>query len=433
MMTEANVIAPFRKALLDRFLRYVRIDTQSQEEREETHPSSEGQKELAALLVQELCDLGLDDAKTDDFGIVTATLQSNLPSGSERFFPVIGLLAHLDTSPEVPGCNVHHLIHADYSGGDLPLSESSGQVIRFDDNPELARFVGDTLITSDGSTLLGADNKAGIAEIMTMLDVLQSHPEIRRGTLRIAFTPDEEVGRGTAHFDIPAFGADVAYTVDGGSMGEIENETFNGAVAECVIRGRNVHPGYARGRMVNALRIAAEFIAALGKEVGPEQADEREGYLHPYNLDGGVERAALKILLRDFDADEMVKKAFRLGQIQRRILQRHPDAVVEMEIREQYRNMKAKLDANPRVVDCALEAVHRTGVEPVLKAVRGGTDGARLTELGLLTPNIFTGGMNFHSRHEWIALGAMEKAVETLVHLIQIWVEEGARLKSAED
>ena len=408
-----------RAELLDRFLRYVKIDTQSREDVSDRFPSTEQQKDLSGLLKEELKELGLTDAEMDEYGYVMATCPGNL----SKDIPVIGFLGHVDTSPEVSGKDVKPIMHQNYQGGDIVLSGDKTQVIRVDDNPELKKCIGHDIITSDGTTLLGADNKAGIAEILTMLSYLNQHSNIKHGPLRIGFTVDEEVGLGTRYFNVKKFAADFAYTVDGGMVGEVENETFNGAVAIFDVKGINLHPGYARGKLVNSIRITADIVKALEDEPAPETTEKRVGYFHPYILKGGVERTVIKVLLRDFDMEGIDKKRERLEGIQRQIHQKYPGADINLEVKDQYRNMRPKLEEDPRVVDYAMEAVKRSGIEPHLQIVRGGTDGARLCYEGLLTPNIFTGGMNFHSKLEWIPVSAMEKAVETLVNLVRIWTE----------
>ncbi|RKY52588.1 MAG: peptidase T [Candidatus Neomarinimicrobiota bacterium] len=413
-----------RKDLLDRFFRYVKIDTQSQEDVEDRYPSTEKQKVLSELLVKELKELGLEDAEMDEYGYVMATLPSNLSDEKTSKVPVIGFLAHVDTSPEVSGKDVKPILHENYRGGDIVLPGDKTQIIKVKDNPELKNNIGNDIITSDGTTLLGADNKAGIAEIVTMIDFLKQHPDIPHGIIRVGFTPDEEVGNGTKYFDVKKFGADFAYTVDGEKLGEIENETFNAALASFKVTGINVHPGYAKGRLVNALRIIADIIKELGNDPAPETTEKREGYLHPYVLDGGVGSANLKILIRDFEMEGIETKSKRLKEIQKKIAAKYPKAKIDLDIKEQYKNMRFKLEEDLRTVEYALEAVKRTGIEPKLQIIRGGTDGAKLCYKGLLTPNIFTGGMNFHSKLEWIPLQAMEKAVETLVNLVQIWAEK---------
>ena len=410
-----------RSSLIDRFLKYVKIDTQSEEDVEGRYPSTEKQKVLARLLVEELKSLGLTDAAMDAYGIVTATLPANYPTEPGHDIPVLGLLAHLDTSPEVSGTDVKAVYHAKYNGDDIILPGDSTQVIRVADNPELSVKVGADLITSDGTTLLGADDKAGIAEIMTLLELLSIRSDVIHGTLRIGFTPDEEVGGGTRYFDVSRFGADFAYTVDGGSLGEIEDETFNGSVADFIVRGRNVHPGYAKGKMVNAVRIASSIIAALGDDPAPEETEDREGYLHPYIVKGGVESVHLRVLIRDFEVTGMEQKSERLESIRKDVLAAYPGSKISLSISPQYANMHMKLSEDPRPVEFAIEAVRQAGIKPVKKSIRGGTDGARLSFQGLPTPNIFTGGHNFHSRMEWIAVEDMVACVEMLVHLVQIW------------
>ena len=410
--------------MIDRFFRYVKIDTQSKEEVEDKYPSTDKQKDLLKLLVEELKEIGLKDAAMDQYSYVTATLPSNLNPEENKKVPVIGLIAHVDTSPEVSGANVNPIIHKNYDGGDIVLPGNSEQVLRFDENPALKDHIGHDIITSDGTTLLGADNKAGIAEIMTLLEHLVSHPDVKHGKLRIGFTPDEEVGAGTKFFDVKKFGADYAYTVDGETVGEIENETFNAAAAIFTVHGINVHPGYAKNKLVNAIKIVSDIIMELNADPSPETTEKREGYLHPYVLEGGIEKASVKYLIRDFEQVGMSAKAERLQQICELMIGRYPKAKIELEIRESYQNMKVKIDEDPKVIDYALEAVSRAGIEPQLQLIRGGTDGARLCFMGLLTPNIFTGGHNFHGKLEWIAVQAMEEAVDTLIELVQIWVEK---------
>lgn len=411
-------------SMLDRFFRYVKIDTQSQEGVEDKYPSTDKQKDLLKLLVEELKELGLSDAAMDQYDYVMATLPSNLEPARAKRVPVIGLIAHVDTSPEVSGANVKPIIHKNYQGDDLTLPGDPSQVLRFEENPALRDHIGHDIITSDGTTLLGADDKAGITEVMTLLEYLRDHPEVKHGTLRIGFTPDEEVGAGTKYFDVKKFAADFAYTVDGETVGEIENETFNAAAATFTVHGINVHPGYAKNKLVNAIKIVADILTEMKNDPSPETTEKREGYLHPYVLEGGVEKASVKYLVRDFEKSGMNEKAARLRQVCEKIGERYPKAKIELEIKESYENMKVKLDEDPRVVDYALEAVSRAGIEPRLQLIRGGTDGARLSFMGLLTPNIFTGGHNFHGKLEWIAVQAMEEAVDTLVELVQIWVEK---------
>ncbi|HQE95550.1 MAG TPA: peptidase T [Candidatus Marinimicrobia bacterium] len=412
------------KEILERFFRYVKIDTQSQEDVTDRYPSTAKQLDLAKILVKELIDLGLKDAAMDEFGIVMATLPSNLAPTEAARIPVIGLIAHLDTSPEVSGKDVKPIIHQNYRGGDIKLPGDPNVIIRQSENPILAEKIGEDIVTSDGTTLLGADDKAGIAEIMSFLSYLQKHPDIKHGTLRIAFTPDEEVGAGTDHFDVKKFGADFAYTVDGETVGEIEIETFNASAGIFTVHGINVHPGYAKGKMVNAIPIAAEIVRLIDREPSPATTEKREGYLHPYVIEGGVEKVTLRVLLRDFDADGIRAKTVRLNEIRDQVASQFPRARIELEVKESYKNMYVKLAENPKVIEYALEATRRAGIQPKTQIIRGGTDGAKLCFMGLPTPNIFTGGHNFHSKQEWISVQDMEKTVATLVNLVQVWVEK---------
>ncbi|MDM7925548.1 MAG: peptidase T [bacterium] len=416
--------------MLDRFFRYVAVDTQSKEGVEDRYPSTEKQKTLSGLLAGELRSLGLRDAVMEDSGVVMATLESNLDGSRAAAVPVIGWLAHVDTSPDVSGAGVKPVTHPDYRGGDIPLPGDPSQVIRVSENPELLRHIGETLITSDGTTLLGADNKAGIAIIMTALERLIGDPSIPRGRIRVGFTPDEEIGNGTARFDVGRFAADAAYTVDGSTLGEIENETFNASAAAFTVHGVNVHPGYARGKLVNAVRIAADLISELRGDPAPESTEKREGYLHPCAVEGGVEKTVVRVLIRDFESEGVEAKGRRLEAIRGRVEARWPGCRIELDIRESYRNMRLVLDRHPAVTEAAVEAVRRAGVEPRLQIIRGGTDGAKLCFMGLPTPNLFTGGQNFHSRQEWISVTDMEKAVETLVQLARVWVEKSEALGS---
>ena len=404
----------------DRFLHYTTFDTQSSEE-SETFPSTEKQKELAKVLVQELLDMGLRDAAMDENGYVMATL----PANTDKKVPVIGLIAHMDTSPDVTGKDVKTQIHKNYDGGDIVLPGDSSVVIKADENPALAQQIGNDIITSDGTTLLGADNKAGIAEIFDAVNHLVKHPEIKHGTIKIAVTPDEEIGKGADKFDITKFAADYAYTIDGETLGEIEDETFCADSVTMTITGVNVHPGYAKNKLVNAIKIAAEIIEQLPKDsLSPETTEKREGYVHPHQFNGNVEKAEIKFLIRDFTVDGLKEKEAFLEKLANGVLANHPKATLDFKIDEYYRNMKYKIDEEPKVVDYAMEAVRRAGIEPIKNIIRGGTDGARLSYEGLLTPNVFTGGHNFHSKQEWISIQDMQKAVKVIVNLVQIWEEK---------
>ncbi len=408
-----------RYTCLDRFLNYVKYDTQSAEEAK-TFPSTEKQKELGKVLVEELKQLGLKDAEMDDNGYVMAFLPGNV----DHSVPTIGFIAHMDTSPDVSGKNVNPVIHKNYQGGDIELAESD-IVIKASENPALADNVGNDIITSDGTTLLGADNKAGIAEILDALHYLVTHPEIKHGDIKVAVTPDEEVGRGADYFDVKKFAADFAYTIDGETLGEVEDETFCADSVTLTINGVNVHPGYAKGKLVNAIKIASEIIDHLPKDsLSPETTEKREGYVHPHVMNGTVEQATVKWLIRDFIVDGLKEKEKYLKELCNDVLQNYPQASFDFKIDEYYRNMKNKLDEDPRIVDYALEAVERAGLKPKKTMIRGGTDGARLSYMGLLTPNIFTGGHNFHSKQEWISVQDMQKAVDVIVELVKVWTEK---------
>lgn len=399
--------------VVERFLRYVKIDTQSKEGVEDRYPSTEKQKDLGKLLVDELKSMGLE-AEMDEYAYVYSTL----PGNTEKTVPIIGIIAHMDTSPDAPGANVNPQVIT-YNGGDVELN--SGAVIHESENPELKRWVGKEIIRTDGTTLLGADNKAGIAEIMSAVHHLLEHPEIKHGAIKIGFTPDEEVGAGTKYFNKDKFGAQYAYTIDGGAMGEVENETFNAASATFRIKGIGVHPGSAKGKMVSAIRIISELVSMIPPATAPETTEAKEGYLHVHHLKGEVDYAEARLLIRDFTKEGMENKKYFLHKVRDLIAERWQKAEIELEIKESYSNMIEILSQHQEVVDYALEATKMAGVEPVLTSIRGGTDGARLCFEGLPTPNIFTGGMNFHGIQEWIPIPAMEKAVETIVNLVCLW------------
>ena len=397
-------------AARDRLVRYARIDTQSDPDSESV-PSTSKQLDLSRLLVQELRELGLEDAELDDAsGVVYATLPPNVDGA-----PTIGLLAHVDTSPDVSGANVKPQL-VTYSGGDHALPADPSQVLSPQQWPDLANHVGHELVTTDGTTLLGADDKAGVAEIMAALEYLVAHPEIRHGAVKIAFTPDEEVGRGVDNFDLERFGAGVAYTLDGSKAGEVQEETFSALAATVRFRGRAVHPGYAKDILVNAIRLASSFVAALPKDRAPETTEERAGFIHPTRLEGDAENAEVRLILRDFDEAKLEEHA----ELVRKLAAENGG---EVELRRSYSNMKQYIDRVPRAIELADEAVRRAGVEPLRTVVRGGTDGSRLSEMGLPTPNIFTGGQQQHSQREWICVADMGAATETIVHLVQLWAD----------
>jgi tripeptide aminopeptidase len=407
--------------VLDRFLRYVRYDTQSNEA-STTYPSTDKQLVLLRDLAAELTALGLADAAVDQFGYVTATIPATT---TKTGVPTIGFIAHVDTSPEMPGAGVVPIVHRAYDGRDLVLPDDPTAVLRLADNPPLAGQIGHDIVTASGTTLLGADNKAGVAEIVTAAAYLVAHPEIAHGAIRIAFTPDEEVGRGTDHFDVATFGALCAYTMDGGSRGEIEDESFSADAMTVVFHGFNTHPGYAKGRMVNAIKVAAAFIDRLPHDAwSPETTSGHDGFVHPYVVQAGVERTSVRLLVRDFVTAGLQQKEAVLERFARDAAAGYPGARVECVVEESYRNMKQVLDRHPEVAEHAREAIRRAGLEPRTNPIRGGTDGCRLSFMGLPTPNLFAGEHNFHSRLEWVSVQDMEKAVEVIVHLCQIWEEQ---------
>ena len=400
-----------------RFLRYVRYDTQSSTT-SETYPSTEKQKVLLSALRNELRELGLSDATMDKYGYVTATLPSNVKAR----VPVVGLIAHVDTSPDVSGANVNPQVHAGYDGTPIKLNENL--VLTPELAPLLMNHKGETIITSDGTTLLGADDKAGIAEIITFLERLKADSSILHGKLRIAFTPDEEVGNGTKFFDVAAFGAEYAYTLDGGSPGEIVNETFSADAATVTFKGINVHPGLGKGKLASAIRAEARFVDLLPGHIAPETTDGKQGFLHPTSVEGGVDEVVLRLILRDFDESKLTWQRKILEDIANVVRLDCPGVDITVSAQESYRNMRHILDKSPLVMECAMEAVRRTGLEPKLTPIRGGTDGSHLSYNGLPTPNLFSGGDLFHSRTEWIAVEDMEKAIQTMTHLVQVWVEK---------
>ena len=414
-----------KQTALERFLRYVKIDTQSKED-STTYPSTAKQLDLLNLLVAELKEIGARDAAIDSYGYVTATVPSNLPATHPGFgkVPVVGFVAHVDTSPSASGANVKPQVIDPYTGGDLVLPGDPSVVIRESENPELKHNAGKPIVTSDGTTLLGADDKAGVAIIMAAADTLLSDPSLLHGDVRIAFTPDEEIGQGTKHFDIGKFGAAFAYTVDGDTPGELNKETFSANLAIITVIGRNIHPGSAKGIMVNSIRAMADIIARLPREISPEMTEGYEPYIHPHALEGEEAKTTLKILLRDFNTPGLDVLRKRIESVIAEVQPLHPKATIELKIVEQYRNMKDYMGSSSTGLDCMWEATKRAGLEPVWVPIRGGTDGSRLTEKGLPTPNIFTGGQNYHGTTEWLSVWGMNKAVETVVHIARLWVEK---------
>jgi tripeptide aminopeptidase len=409
--------------MLERFLRYARINTRSSET-SETFPSTAGQWDLLRLLERELREMGLAEVTLDEHGYLFATLPSNLPPGEEA--KPVGFLSHVDTYSGTNAENVQPQVIPSYDGGDITLQGDPRQVLRPSENPHLAKCVGHTIVTSDGTTLLGADDKAGIAEIMTVLAWYLSHPEARHGEVRAGFTPDEEIGIGTKHFDVARFGVFAAYTFDGSVLGEIEDETFCGDSATVTLTGIDVHPGIAKGRMVNALRAAAHFVEGLPKDHLPETTEKRESYLHPYVIQGEVGQVHLKFILRGFEVADLEERAAELRRVAKETEAAFPGVHVEVAVEESYRNMKVVLDQHPQVVGLAMEAVRRTGIEPFRSYIRGGTDGSALCFKGIPTPNIFAGGMNFHGFQEWVSLEWMTKAAETGINLVALWAQAGA-------
>ena len=405
---------------LARFLRYVTIDTRS-DEHSATTPSTPGQWTLLRLLAEELADIGLTDVSLDGFGYVMATIPATT---SKVAVPSIGFIAHVDTSPEMPGHGVRPLVHPQYDGGDLALPDDPTVVLRAADNPALRGQIGNDIVTASGLTLLGADDKAGVAEIVAAAEHLVQHPGIPHGVIRIAFTPDEEIGRGADHFDVARFGAACAYTLDGGGLGELEYESFSADAVTVTFKGFNTHPGYAKGRMVNAIRVAADFIARLPRtELSPETTEGYEGYLHPYQVQAAAERTSVKVLLRDFATAALLDKARLVEQLARDVVAAHPGSSFTAVVEESYRNMREVLEHHPQVVEHARDAIRRAGLDPVERPIRGGTDGSRLSFMGLPTPNLFAGEHNFHSRLEWVSAQEMDKAVEVIVRLCERWAE----------
>ena len=405
--------------VIERFIRYIKIDTQSAR-KSETYPSTTKQLNLAKLLEAELKEFGLENASIDKNGYVTATLPANIDG---KDVPVVGFLAHMDTSPDLSGENVNPQFIENYDGGTITLNADKAIKMSPDEFPALKKYIGKTLITTDGTTLLGADDKAGVAEMITALAYLQDHPEIKHGTIKIAFTPDEEVGRGVDYFDVEAFGADFAYTVDGGEVGEVQFENFNAAGAELTIHGRNVHPGKAKMKMRNALLIGMEFNDLLPVFERPEFTEKYEGFFHLFQFGGTVEEANLTYIIRDHDRDKFeVKKALMQKAVDY-INEKYGDKIIDLKLEDQYYNMREQVEPHPQIMDIATRAVRAVGVTPIIEPVRGGTDGSRLSYMGLPTPNLFTGGHYFHGKYEFIPTFAMEKAVQTLVKIAALVAE----------
>jgi len=402
--------------VIERFLRYIRIDTESAR-KSDTFPSTLKQLNLAKLLVQELQELGLSNAAMDEYGYVTATIPANVDDSS---LPVVGFLAHMDTSPDFSGENVNPQFVENYDGSEVVLNAEKGIVMDPVEFPDLKKYIGQTLITTDGTTLLGADDKAGVAEIMAAVETLIEYPEIKHGTIKIGFTPDEEVGSGVDHFDVEKFGADFAYTVDGGEVGEVQYENFNAASAELIIHGRNVHPGKAKLKMRNALLIGMELNDLLPVFERPEFTEKYEGFYHLYEFNGTVEEATMVYIIRDHDREKFEEKKHLIQKAADFINAKYNAPVIKLKLEDQYYNMREMVEPRPEIMDIAVRAVEAVGLEPIIEPVRGGTDGSRLSYMGLPTPNIFTGGHYFHGKFEFIPTFALEKAVETLVQIAQL-------------
>jgi tripeptide aminopeptidase len=414
-----DTMIAFTHAVTERFLRYVVIDTQS-DPSSPTCPSTAKQKDLGRVLARELHAMGLKDAHLDEHGYVYATI----PANTDKKVPVICFCSHMDTSPDCSGANVKPQLVRNYQGGDIALPGDPAQVIRAAEHPALAEQVGNDIITSDGTTLLGADNKAGVAEIMDAAQFLLNNPQIKHGAIKILFTPDEEIGRGVDKADLKKLGADFGYTMDGETAGHIEDETFSADGATITITGVSAHPGFAKGRMEHAIKIASAIIDRLPKEsCSPETTEGKEGFLHPISISGALEQARLDFIVRDFTDAGLKEKEALLEGIVKDVMRAFPRSSYRMEVREQYRNMKVVIDRHPEIVDYAIEAIRRAGLTPIKTSIRGGTDGSRLSFMGLPCPNIFAGEHAFHSRLEWVSVQDMEKAVQTIVHLAMIWEE----------
>ncbi|OCP15936.1 MULTISPECIES: peptidase T [unclassified Ensifer] len=404
--------------VIDRFLRYVVIDTQS-DAKSKTQPTTEKQKTLGRLLVEELLAMGVSDAHLDEYGYVYATIPSNV----DKPVPVICFCSHMDTAPDFTGTNVKPQIVRNYQGGDIRLPGDPQQVIRVSEHPVLLDQIGNDIITTDGTTLLGADDKAGVAEIMSAAQFLMDNPDVRHGTIRILFTPDEEVGRGADKVDLKKLGAQFGYTIDGETAGHIEDETFSADGVEITISGVAIHPGFAKGKMENAIKIAGAIIDRLPRDIAPESTEGREGFIHPTGVTGTMEKASFSLIVRDFEDEGLATKEAMIEGIVRQVIAAYPGSSYTFEVKQQYRNMKAILARNPEIADNALEAVRRAGMTPVRGSIRGGTDGSRLSFMGLPCPNIFAGGHAFHSPLEWVSRQDMERAVKTLVELAKVWEE----------
>ncbi len=410
-----------KEQVLEKFLRYIAIDTASDPE-SSTQPSSQKQLNLSRLLVKELQEMGIKDVELDQYGYVMATIPSNLPAGKN--IPKIGFVAHVDSAPDAPGANIKPQIIKNYNGGDIVINKEKNMVMKTTEFPELVQYKGQTIITSDGNTLLAADDKAGIAEIMTAAEFLMTHPDFPRGEIKIGFTPDEEIGRGVDKFDVKKFGADWAYTLDGGQIGELEYENFNAASAKISIQGRNIHPGYAKDKMINAIILATEFNALLPVEQRPEFTQDYEGFFHIIRFDGTVESASIQYIVRDHDFEKFDQKKNFIQEGVNFMNKKYGEGTFSLEMNDQYYNMRKQVEPHYHIVEKAVEAMKMAGIEPDIKPIRGGTDGARLSFMGLPCPNIFAGGHNFHGRYEYIPLESMVKATEVIINIVKLYAQE---------
>lgn len=408
------------KKVDERFLEYVKVDTKS-DETTRTTPSTKGQLELGKILEKELKEIGLSDVHIDEFGYVYATLKGN---SDKKDIPTIGFIAHMDTAPDMSGKNVNPQIVENYDGNVVVLNEELNIKLDPKELPELKNYIGKTLITTDGTTLLGADDKAGISEIITAMEYLINNPDVKHGDIKICFTPDEEIGEGADHFNVKGFDADFAYTLDGGPVGELEFENFNAASAKVNIKGKNVHPGSAKGKMINSILVAHEFVSLLPQDEVPEKTENYEGFSFLLGIEGSVENTQMSFIIRDFFEDGFERRQEEFKNIAEKLNAKYGKDIVKVEIKEQYRNMKEKIEPVMHIVDTAKKAMEMADVVPKIQPIRGGTDGARLSFMGLPTPNIFTGGENFHGRYEYIAIESMQKAVETIINIVKLYEQK---------
>jgi tripeptide aminopeptidase len=414
---EINDFKDFQVA--ENFIRYVQVDTQS-DVQSSSVPSTEKQKDLSRILVEELKAIGITDAHLDDLGYVYATI----PSNTDKHVPVICFCSHVDTSPDTSGTNVKPLVHSNYQGEDLVLPDDEKIIIRFSEHPDLKEQIGNDIVTASGKTLLGADDKAGVAEIMDAARILMSTPEIKHGDIKILFTPDEEIGRGVDHVDLKKLGAEYAYTMDGEKAGTIEDETFSADGVKVKIDGISIHPGYAKGKMINAIKVASDIIDSLPKDrLSPETTHAKEGFVHPTNIEGTVEEATLSFIIRDHDTKKLAEHEAELESIVKEVLSKYPGASYSFEVSEQYRNMKEILNQHSKVVEIAMKGIERAGMKVEKRSIRGGTDGSRLSFMGLPCPNIFAGGHAFHGKQEWVSIQDMQKAVLSILHIVALWEE----------